>query len=135
MSGQGAQALPIGLDFPPIQPGTEPYWNAAAEGRLLLKRCRACERPFFYPRAHCPFCASGDTEWIESSGRGRVYSFTVILRGLPQPQATAYVTLEEGPTVLTAIVDQPFESIRIDEAVKARFVAGPNGRPFLVFAP
>jgi len=120
---------------PPIQPYTLPYWKAASAGRLVLNRCRPCDRAFFYPRAHCPFCGGDQTEWIESSGRGKVYSYTIVRRGLPQPQATAYVTLEEGPTLLTAIEREDLDAIRIGDAVRAKFRPGPDGRPFLVFIP
>ncbi|MGE3774968.1 MAG: Zn-ribbon domain-containing OB-fold protein, partial [Gammaproteobacteria bacterium] len=74
----------------------EPYWAAAREGRLLLKRCRACGQTHYYPRAHCPFCLADDGEWIEASGVGAIYSWSVERRGQP-PYAIAFVMLAEGP--------------------------------------
>ena len=53
------------------------YWKSAAEGKLVLQRCLTCGRFQFYPRALCAACA-GETEWVEASGRGTLYTFTVI---------------------------------------------------------
>src|SRR6266404_6219829 len=88
---------------PPVNPETKPFWNAAAQGRLLIKRCTACDEPHWYPRAICPFC-SERTEWMEASGHGTIYSYSVFRR-TPIPYAIAYVTLAEGPTMMTNIVD------------------------------
>src|SRR5437763_15163606 len=81
---------------------TREYWEAARGGRLLIKECRACGESFFYPRTYCPRCWSSDTEWKESTGRGRVYTFTVVHQNdLPPfndrvPYVVAIVELEEG---------------------------------------
>ena len=81
---------------------TQPFWDAAREGRLLIKRCNGCSRAFFYPRAACPRCWSTDTSWIDASGRGTVYTFTVIHQNdVPPfkdrvPYTVAIIDLEEG---------------------------------------
>jgi len=54
-------------------PETEPYWAAAKQGKLLLKRCAACGAYHFYPRKLCPFCFCADTEWREATGEGTIY--------------------------------------------------------------
>ena len=56
--------------FPAPQPNpeTKPFWDAAADGRLLLKRCRSCGEAHYYPRTLCPFCGSGETEWQPAAG-------------------------------------------------------------------
>jgi uncharacterized protein len=96
------------------------FFDAAREGRLLLKRCLACEALHYYPRAVCPFCASPRTEWLEARGRGTIYSYSV-MRRVQTPYAIAYVTLEEGVTVLTGLVDCDFDRLRIGDAVRAVF--------------
>lgn len=93
---------------PPVNPETRPFWTATTQGELLLKRCDDCAAVVWYPRAICPEC-TGTTSWFPASGRGTVYSFTVIRRGgaYPGPGAyvLAYVELDEGPRILTNIVD------------------------------
>ena len=62
--------------------------------------CRSCGKAHWYPRALCPFCFSADIDWRQASGAGAIYSFSVMRRASP-PHAIAYVTLAEGPSVLT----------------------------------
>ena len=73
----------------------EPYWEAARDGRLLLKRCESCGKTHYYPRPLCPFCMSDETTWVEAAGTGTVYSWSVQRRAEP-PYAIAFVTLSEG---------------------------------------
>ena len=72
----GAPKIPA----PTATPETAPFWEAAAEGKLLVKTCTACGRAHHYPRPICPFCGSDRTEWTESPGRGVIYSFSVMRR-------------------------------------------------------
>jgi uncharacterized protein len=102
---------------PAINPETKPFWDAAAKGQLLMKKCLACGDLHYYPRSICPFCHSDRTEWLAASGRGTIYSYSVMRRA-PEPFAIAYVALEEGPKLLTDIVDCPFDDIAIGKAVK-----------------
>jgi uncharacterized OB-fold protein len=62
--------------IPAPQPNleTQAFWDAAAEGKLLIKKCNACGEVHFYPRALCPFCFSDQTVWQEASGQGTVYT-------------------------------------------------------------
>jgi len=80
---------------PSVNPEIKPFFDAAAQGTLMLKKCAACSQSHFYPRAICPYCSSDRTEWITASGRGTIYSYSV-MRRVPVPYAIAYVTLEEG---------------------------------------
>ncbi len=119
---------------PSPHPETEEYWRAAAAGRLLLKRCLACGEPHHYPRAICPFCLSADTTWIEASGRGRIYSYSTM--GVAEAAYTlAYVTLEEGVTMLTNIVDCAECELRVGLQVKVVFEPCDGGQPVPMFAP
>ena len=98
----------------------QPFFDAAKEGKLLLKRCNACRQPHYYPRAICPFCASDRTEWVASKGTGRIYSYSV-MRRVEKPFAIAYVTLDEGVTMLTNLVDCDLARIVIGAPVKVVF--------------
>jgi len=113
---------------------SQPFWAAASEGRLLLKRCRACGEPHYYPRAICPFCFSADTEWIQASGDGVIYTYSVMRRG-PAQYAIAYVTLAEGVTMMTNIVDCDVDRIRIGMRVRVTFRPSEGGPPVPMFAP
>src|SRR5881397_69448 len=105
---------------PAVNPEIKPFFDAAAQGTLMLKKCAACGQAHHYPRAICPFCASDRTEWITASGRGTIYSYSV-MRRVPVPYAIAYVTLEEGVTMMTNIVDCNLDAIRIGQRVKVVF--------------
>ncbi|TMA35093.1 MAG: Zn-ribbon domain-containing OB-fold protein [Deltaproteobacteria bacterium] len=90
-------------------PETRPYWEAARRHALELPRCRTCGDCFFYPRAACPRCLSGDLEWVRASGRGTLHTFTVVHRGLRDfplgtPYVIAIVELAEGPRLMTNLV-------------------------------
>lgn len=119
---------------PIVSDETAPYWAACQAGTLRLKRCNACGRTHFYPRAICPFCLSGDTAWFQASGRGTVYSYSVMRRADP-PYAIAYVTLDEGVTMLTHIVDCAFDDIAIGQRVELAFRASESGQAVPVFRP
>jgi uncharacterized protein len=122
------------IPAPQTNPENKPYWDAASEGRLLVKRCRACGEAHHYPRALCPFCFSDDTEWRDASGRGTIYSYSVMRRA-PVPYAIAYVTLEEGPTMMTNLVDCDFDALEIGQAVKVVFTPTDGGPPMPMFTP
>lgn len=101
-------------------PDTLAYWEAASQGRFLIKRCLDCGQAHWYPRAICPFCFSDRTEWQPGSGRGTIYACTVVRRA-PQPFAQAFVTLAEGPTMLTNLVDCDLDALAIGQAVEVVF--------------
>jgi len=122
------------IPAPQATPETQPFWDAAAEGRLLIKKCTACGQAHHYPRAMCPFCFSEATEWVGASGRGTIYSYS-IMRRVPVPYAIAYVTLAEGVTMMTNIVDCDLDTIRIGQPVRVVFKATEGGPPVPTFAP
>jgi uncharacterized OB-fold protein len=106
---------------------TAPYWEAAREGRLRIKRCKPCDRPFFYPRSRCPRCGSADTEWIDARGRGSIYSYTVIAHNdVPPfkewlPYVVALVELDEGPRLVTNIVGCDPKDVQVGKRVEVSF--------------
>jgi uncharacterized OB-fold protein len=122
------------IPAPEANPETKPFWDAAAEGRLLIKKCVPCGQVHFYPRAICPFCGSDKTEWVTASGRGTVYSYSV-MRRVPIPYALAYVTLAEGVSMMTNIVDGDLDAIRIGQPVMVAFKPSEGGPPVPMFRP
>lgn len=116
------------------QPESAPFQEAATEGRFVVPRCGACGRRHWYPRALCPFCFSDDIAWQDASGRGTVYSYTVMRRAKPA-YAIAYVQLEEGPIMMSNIVGCDLNAVRIGMAVKLVFEPAGNGPLVPVFTP
>ena len=123
------------IPAPAVNPEVKPFFDAAAEGKLLLKYCTACSKFHHYPRALCPLCFSDRTEWRESKGRGTVYTYSVLRRGVPQPYCIAYVTLEEGVSLMTNLVDCNFDDLRIGKSVKVVFKPTDGGPPVPMFTP
>ncbi|MCW5653323.1 Zn-ribbon domain-containing OB-fold protein [Hydrogenophaga sp.] len=121
-----------------ISPGTnvenQPFWDGAAAGRFLLKTCKACGHAHFYPRAICPHCFSDQTAWQESAGLGTIYSYSV-MRRVEVPYAIAYVTLDEGVTVMSNIVDADLDKLAIGQRVKVAFRPSEGGVTIPVFTP
>jgi uncharacterized OB-fold protein len=116
------------LPTPDVSPNpeTEPYWAAAAEGRLLVMGCNQCGRVYHPPRARCPDCLSDDTEWVEASGEGEIYAHAVTRQmGPPYAESTpyvvAYVELAEGPRMLTNVVTDDPEALSVGQAVAVVF--------------
>ena len=112
---------------PPFNPEAAPYWAAAAEGRLVLPVCDECGHHIWYPRAWCPVCGHGSVTWTELSGRGTVYTCTVIRKAMgpwaaAAPYVGAYVELDEGPRILTNVVTDDPDLVHIGMAVTATFV-------------
>lgn len=120
-------------------PLTQPWWDATREGRLLVQRCRRCGHFQHYPRALCTSCTSIDLDYAEATGRGVVYSFTVLHRSphpaFEPPYVVALVRLEEGPVVLTNIVGCSPDDVVCDMQVRVDWEKLPDGRRLPVFTP
>ncbi|GJH27049.1 Zn-ribbon domain-containing OB-fold protein [Caballeronia novacaledonica] len=104
-----------------------PYWNAARERRLLIRKCTACEALHFMPRYLCPVCWSDHLEWIDSKGTGEVHSFTIIRRApisafaARSPYVVALIELDEGPRMMANIIGEDALSVRIGDRVSVTF--------------
>ena len=122
------------IPAPTVTSETEPFWNAAREGRFVVPTCGSCGKAHWYPRAICPFCASGKVQWRNASGRGTIYTFSVMRRA-KEPYAIAYVTLAEGPTMMTNIVDCDFDKLSIGQAVGVVFKDTEGGPPVPMCKP
>ena len=129
----------------PAQPATTtletaPFWEAAASGRLVLPRCDGCGEFIWYPRRFCPSCHSRSVSWSDATGRGHVYSFTIVRRGSGRwtaaaPYVIAYVELEEGPRVMTNIVDCEPDDVVIGLQVVVTFDDAGDGAAIPRFRP
>lgn len=118
--------------LPDVTPESRPYWEAAADGEFLLRECTNCGLVYHYPRALCPDCLSDDVEWRQGSGEGTVYSYSVTeqVEGWPDdalPHVVAYVELDEGPRVMTNLVDCDPGEIEIGTLVTVRPIPTDDG--------
>jgi len=111
----------------PVPSGiTEAFWAATTEGDLLIQRCPDCGDHQFYPRVVCTACGGRDPEYVESSGEGEVFSYTVChvpgAEGFGDltPYAVAIVELDEGPR-LTALVTSDPEAVEVGSRVTVDF--------------
>ncbi|WP_409019374.1 Zn-ribbon domain-containing OB-fold protein [Brevundimonas vesicularis] len=96
-------------------------------GALQLGHCRSCDAVHYYPRRACPFCFSLDVGRREASGRGRIYSYSLTGRGAEGPYVVAYVTLDEGVSMLTNIIDTDPATLAIDQEVELVFLDREDG--------
>lgn len=120
------------LTSPHITPESAPFWEAANREQLLLRRCLDTGKPYFYPRDHSPFTGSAHTDWIIASGNATLYSFSYSGRN-DEAYCIAYVTLDEGPTMLSVVqCDEP-RQLRIGQWLKVAFAPTPNGQKIPVF--
>jgi uncharacterized OB-fold protein len=126
---------------PVVNVETQQFWDGTAEGRIDLPRCTQCGLVVWYPRAICPDCHSDALVWETMAGTGTVYSFTVTRAGSGRrwrenlPFVVAYVRLDEGPTMLTNIVDCAAATVTIDMAVTAVFDDTGEGSSLVRFRP
>ncbi len=113
---------------PVPDPDTQPFWEGCQQGKLLLQRCDACSRFRFPPGETCPNCGSDRASWVGSSGRGRVFSWIVVVHPVPReiyaadvPYVVALVDLEEGVRMATNIIGCQPGSIVADMPVQVAF--------------
>ncbi|MFF5473005.1 Zn-ribbon domain-containing OB-fold protein [Streptomyces achromogenes] len=125
-------------DLPEPDALTRPYWEAAARGRLLIRRCGACGRAHHYPREFCPHCWSEEVTWEEAAGRATLYTWSAVHHNdLPPftgrtPYLAAVVDLAEGPRMMTELVDCPPKALRAGMPLTVAFREGiPVFRPAL----
>jgi uncharacterized OB-fold protein len=137
------QIVTTGQDVKPVpvpQIDSVPFFEAAAQGRLELQRCADCERFQFPPRLICVHCSSRSVVWTVTSGRGTVYSFTVVWRPPTPafaddvPYTVALIDLDEGPRMMTNIVECDCDAVFVGQRVQARF-AERGDQTIVMFAP
>ena len=104
--------------LPRPTPETQEYWDGLRQQTFMLQRCNVCQRAYFYPRPFCPQldCHSRDVTSFQASGRGSIYSFVINTRPMPGfedevPYVIAVVELDEGPRLMTNIIDVPGDDV------------------------
>ncbi|MDE8346838.1 MAG: OB-fold domain-containing protein [Acidocella sp.] len=117
---------------PEANPETAYFWEQASVKKFNVKICTDCDQAHWYPRAHCPFCGSANTAWRESAGYGKIYSFSLV-SPLKNPYVIAFVTLTDGPTLLTNIIAPNNLDIAIGQSVKIAFAPSEGGMSVPVF--
>jgi len=128
-----------GRPLPVPFPTTQPFFDAAAEGRFVLQRCPR-DGFFFYPRSRCPKCLGDDWQWQPASGRGEVHAFTIDRVGHDPalarrvPFAIAVIELEEGPRVTANVVGCPVDDVHVGMPVEVAFEVV-DGVALLHFVP
>jgi uncharacterized protein len=112
---------------PVVNPWAKPFWDACREKRLMLQKCKECEKHVFYPRIACPHCFSDHLDWVEASGRGTIYTYSVVVSNAPSafikdmPYVIAVIRLEEGVQMLSNIVGCDPQEVRCDMPVEVTF--------------
>lgn len=110
----------------------QPYWDATAKGEFVVARCTTCGEAHHYPRAVCPFCRAETVTFKPASGKGVIYSLAVTRIPDKPLRVVAYVTLAEGPTMMTKIIDAP-DDVGIGDPVRVDFQTHPEGLTVPVF--
>lgn len=127
--------------IPETNTWTEPFWDATREGKLVIQKCVDCDQKIFYPRLICSSCFSQNIEWIEASGKGTVYTYTVVVNNAPSafledmPYVIAVVRLDEGVQMLSNIVECDPASVHCDMPVKVAFKSINDEYTLPVFKP
>lgn len=113
--------LPVPIDE------TRHYWESARAGRLVVQKCNGCGALQFYPRAYCMSCMEESVGWIEASGKGTIYTYTINHRAANDamkdrtPYAVAAVDLDEGVRMIANIVDCDLGDVRCGARVRVVF--------------
>ncbi len=124
---------------PPADPELAPYFAAAAEGRLVVQRCEHGHTQL-YPRRHCIVCRQ-TVEWVDASGFGSVYSFTVIRQSYARafrhllPLVVALVDLDEGPRIMTNLIHVDPAAVQIGMRVEVWFERVGETAALALFTP
>ena len=121
----------VSKPLPAITTEAKPFWDAALQNRLVMQRCNDCRAWIWTPRPMCNECGSERIEWTPMSGKGSVYSFTVIRQVVGRaaskafepdiPYVVAWVDLDEGPRMITNIVGCPVEAVQLGMKVSVVF--------------
>ena len=112
---------------PRPSPTEQPFYDACAEGKLVLQRCQSCGHVLFYPRTHCDACQSEQLLWETASGAGTIASYTVVRRGVSPdfeaPYVIALIDLAEGPRMMSQVIDADLDAVAVGLSVKVDFAA------------
>jgi len=125
--------------LPAITEASKEFWAQAQQRVLALPNCDDCGHRWFPPTANCPNCMSTHVSIKPSSGRARLWSWTVMHKqyfiDFPAPHMVAMVELEEGPMMTSSIVNVRSEDLRCDLPLRASFETFSNGTALIFFEP
>ncbi|MAL95544.1 MAG: hypothetical protein CME40_10750 [Haliea sp.] len=111
--------------FPTSSALSDAYYAGCREGKLLLQYCSDCQQPQFYPRILCSHCGGRELAWREASGKGHIATFTVVRQPVSPayeaPYVVALIDLEEGPRMMSHIVNCDPEAVRVGQPVQVSF--------------
>jgi uncharacterized OB-fold protein len=135
-----ATALPAEIVRITTDPATEPFWAAARERRLVVPKCADCGTFRLPPTPFCPSCQSTNVDWTEVSGRGVVFSFSVVhgFPGLPDiVLVPVVVDLPDAPgaRLVSNVVDVDPASVQIGMELQVDFTPISDGWLLPVFRP
>lgn len=113
------------IPLPRPSPLSAPHWDGCRAGVLRVQRCNDCGNHVFIPQPVCTRCFSGSLEWVETPGRGKVYSYTVVHRPVqPQfkvPYVVAIVEFEQGFHMMTNLIGLEPDDVKIGMEVEVEF--------------
>lgn len=122
-------------------PETAEYWAGLRRHELLLQHCTACGAVQHYPRCLCTGCGGDALDWVRASGRGQIASHAVVRHAVSKayaadlPCVLLLVRLEEGPLLMSTLVDCAIEDAAIGMAVEVVFDDRPEGFTLPRFRP
>jgi len=133
------------INFPRPVPNIddEEFWNGCNRDELLMQRCTACQRFRWLPKPMCPHCNTLEHEWVKMSGRGKVFSWTIIVHPVHPaanekvPYNVAQVQLDEDADLImvTSLIDIDNDAIRMDMPVEVVFIEHEPGVKIPKFRP
>jgi uncharacterized OB-fold protein len=106
---------------------SEAFWSGTLEGKLLVQECSVCGQRQLYGRSLCTNCHSASLSWIEASGKGTIYSRTIIRQNPSRsfkhliPFVVALIDLDDGPRMMSNVVGTPAEEVNIGDRVRVTF--------------
>ncbi len=121
---------------PVADAASDPFWEGTKAGRLLIQRCPATAKFQWYPRAHSIYAANVRPEWVESTGKGTIFSFTTIHRGnvkLSAPYTVALIKLDEGVVMYARLELKEGELPQVGMPVEVAFAPEEDGFVLPVF--
>ena len=120
---------------------TKVFWDGCKKGELIIQQCNSCNEYQFYPRGICSNCWTTDIKWVHSTGRGKVWTYTITYQnrtpGFAEdvPYVLALVELDEGVKMFTNIIECDPKEVKIGMDVEVTFVRANNFITIPYFKP
>src|SRR5665213_2975487 len=126
--------------MPVASPDTQPFWDGCKRGVFLLQRCKLCATFRHPPSPMCANCLSWESEWVEATGQGTIYTFVIVREAIRRgweelvPYVVAVIDLDEGPKFVTNVVNKDPDSVAIGMRGKIVFTPMNDAMMLPVFA-